>query len=108
MALEQLGDFKTMSNECQECNGNKITEEVEDYFYNEYENSPSEETNPNNYKVALSTAADNDILIYDNCGRYIPIYYLDVPSLIKSINTYYEFLRVKNEVIVYKNPEEIS
>lgn len=58
-------------------------------------------------KVAVSSISDNEILIYDECQRFVPVYYLDIPSLIARLSKYYNYLNIKNNKIKIKDPNDI-
>lgn len=58
-------------------------------------------------KVAVSSVSDNEILIYDECQRFVPVYYLDIPSLIARLSKYYHYLNIKNNKIKVVDPDDV-
>ena len=54
--------------------------------------------------VADSAVADSDILIFDDCGRFIPIYKDDIEELIEMLE---DFIPIPNEEATV-NPNDIT
>ena len=112
MALEQLGDSK-MSKDycCGKCQpGCCIYETDGDIEYEDMENEQEFfdfNDDAESTKVAVSSVSENEILIYDECQRFVPVYYLDITSLIARLSKYYNYLNIKNNKIKVVNPDDI-